>query len=344
MRRSESPSNSRLQIHLEIIAGVCWLTITKAGLCRGIYHVAMSREKCCKRNDIPSMSWSPHISPSPGTLFYWQVITRGASSCQPCHPDCDDVECPENMKCRVRNYSARCVCSPKCDRELRKKGLLCGTDMKEYRNYCYLLRQNCKLEKEIKIAYFGHCRGSCDEVTCHNGGFCVEDQNQHPHCITCGETCHQSNQRSVCGEDNVTYEDACQVKTAICLEGRAITMAYSGPCQRNASCSSISCSGTHRCLTNKDTGQPSCVDCSSQCKKSKYIPVCGTNNVSYRNYCQLHESACDNGIRVKVQHLGKCRHKNRIPAMKNQRNKHRNRLNRRRKVHHWKNRLPGNVP
>ena len=72
---------------------------------------------------------------------------------------CHSVTCPTNMKCRIKKDRPKCVCKPKCSRRERKRGPVCGTDMIKYKNYCHLLRYNCRYNTEIKVDYYGKCKG-----------------------------------------------------------------------------------------------------------------------------------------------------------------------------------------
>jgi hypothetical protein len=51
-----------------------------------------------------------------------------------------------------------CICRPLCDKTLKARGALCGTDGQKYRNYCALQRLNCLRERQVKVEYYGRCR------------------------------------------------------------------------------------------------------------------------------------------------------------------------------------------
>lgn len=97
-----------------------------------------------------------------------------------------------------------------------------------------------KFNKNIILYIFS---ASCRFVQCSNGKHCVEDQNSMPHCVICAKKCPDkstsiksllqnphSASKLVCGVDGVTYKNLCELKQAVCLLGRAIQVAYRGPC------------------------------------------------------------------------------------------------------------------
>lgn len=73
-------------------------------------------------------------------------------------------------------------------------------------------------------------------MKCPTGQHCIEDQNLMPHCVSCFKQCpsHYSQNISakkvVCGADGNTYRNLCEIKQKSCMNGRAIPVAYRGPC------------------------------------------------------------------------------------------------------------------
>lgn len=66
--------------------------------------------------------------------------------------------CDEGKVCRVVNGLPVCTCKPYCDKTLKSRGTLCGTDGRKYRNHCDLQRSNCLNEQLVKVEYYGRCR------------------------------------------------------------------------------------------------------------------------------------------------------------------------------------------
>lgn len=90
-----------------------------------------------------------------------------------------------------------------------------------------------------KFNFFFKFPASCKLVKCPNGKNCVEDQNGSPHCVICPRCQPEKNknlspeqlqQKLVCGVDGVTYKNLCELKQSACNLGRAIPLAYRGPC------------------------------------------------------------------------------------------------------------------
>ena len=77
------------------------------------------------------------------------------------------------------------------------------------------------------------CLDSCDRVRCEDGKNCLIDQNGLPHCVSCMVNCPNSTDASerVCGGDGQTYASVCHLERQTCIRGRAIRLAYRGPCQ-----------------------------------------------------------------------------------------------------------------
>lgn len=291
--------------------GICWFQKSKEDLCRNYLSLNMSKEECCSISDIPSVSWSPHDRPSSGKLFYWEALVGGAPECYRCHNSCDSITCPKDKVCRMRKERPKCVCKPRCPTVVKMKGSLCGTDGRNYKNYCRLLKHNCKRNRETEIAYFGKCKTSCKMVKCMNGKRCLEDQDGLPRCAKCVTTC-KSNAKAepVCGSNNVTYDSVCHLRVAVCLQGLRIRAAYNGRCCGGATCDNVVCPMGFTCLKQLNTNTPQCVDCrETECKKSKK-KVCGTDGHTYKNNCELRRISCKKKIAVYTKSHGSCKKRN----------------------------------
>lgn len=67
-------------------------------------------------------------------------------------------------------------------------------------------------------------------------------------------------------------------------------------------CANVLCPPRKFCIMNK--GRPECV-CPKVCP-GKDSPVCGTDNKTYRNDCELVKKACQTNTNILLLHLGKC--------------------------------------
>lgn len=74
---------------------------------------------------------------------------------------CDQIDCGKDKKCVMKSDKPKCVCAPNCTRsELDKRGELCGSDGRRYKNKCAMLKERCRTgNDELKVAYYGRCEG-----------------------------------------------------------------------------------------------------------------------------------------------------------------------------------------
>uniref|UniRef100_A0A3P8T7A1 Follistatin like 1 n=1 Tax=Amphiprion percula TaxID=161767 RepID=A0A3P8T7A1_AMPPE len=68
-------------------------------------------------------------------------------------------------------------------------------------------------------------------------------------------------------------------------------------------CSRTVCAAGRVCVSTV-IGEPEC-RCLEQCDSSEHW-VCGSNNKSYRNHCELHRDACTSQTKIHVEHPGRC--------------------------------------
>lgn len=289
--------------------GICWNSISESGNCQNILKMNVTKEQCCSTTNQPNVGWTPSPIPTSGLIFFWEYLSNGAPMCRRCHNSCDDITCPKNMKCLLKKNIPKCVCKPKCSSAERKSGPLCGTDMIKYKNYCNLLRHNCKYRTEITVDYYGKCKDSCRNLKCPPGRFCVEDQNGLPHCINCSSDCPSGVQEPVCGDNLQTYQSPCHLKAELCKNGIPLQIAYPGPCRNNATCPTVNCPHFMDCLVNPVTKQPFCANCRKQCSPLSVVPVCGTDSVTYKNFCEMRRVSCNIRVLIQTKHSGRCHKK-----------------------------------
>ncbi|KAI5633774.1 kazal-type serine protease inhibitor domain-containing protein [Phthorimaea operculella] len=79
-----------------------------------------------------------------------------------------------------------------------------------------------------------HTMGSCEGVRCGGDKRCVLDAELGAHCVRCG-ACNVAG-APVCAVDGRTYAGACALRRAACERGKALPLAYRGPCIANATC------------------------------------------------------------------------------------------------------------
>ncbi|XP_060065529.1 follistatin-like [Ylistrum balloti] len=196
--------------------GLCWANISPSNSCSTLYRANITREDCC-RTFSPSIGWSPSDLLTNGQVFYWKALMKSVSHCQRCHNSCANIRCAPGRVCRMRKGVPKCVCRPRCTNEMRKRGSLCGTDSVNYKNYCHMLKRNCRKNQQTHVAYFGKCKRACKRVKCLTGTQCLEDQNGLPHCVRCRSVCPAvTNPNYVCGDDQVSYPSVCHVRASIC--------------------------------------------------------------------------------------------------------------------------------
>ncbi|KAJ8304147.1 hypothetical protein KUTeg_017730 [Tegillarca granosa] len=305
--------------------GICWFQKSKEDLCRNYLSLNMSKEECCSISDIPSVSWSPHDRPSSGKLFYWEALVGGAPECYRCHNSCDSITCPKDKVCRMRKERPKCVCKPRCPTVVKMKGSLCGTDGRNYKNYCRLLKHNCKRNRETEIAYFGKCkiRGLIRNVAIHLFKFvvCTETSIEYIRyymhvllykayvTIWVNSKCQSIlvfyiafSTRAVSFILNLVFK----VKDCLYDPNSNLNHSFLLTEILKTSCKMVKCMNGKRCLEDQD-GLPRCAKCVTTCKSNaKAEPVCGSNNVTYDSVCHLRVAVCLQGLRIRAAYNGRC--------------------------------------
>ncbi|CAG9796551.1 unnamed protein product [Diatraea saccharalis] len=148
-----------------------------------------------------------------------------------CDP-CSEHECADGGICQLNEVRAPvCRCGPPCDLIARPGSALCGSDYKDYPSECALRREACRTKQQLTIVYRGECASAqhpCDSVKCGVREHCSVDPRGVAIC-GCGPEC-ESVVRPVCGTDGRTYDSACFLDKAACLDNKDIRVAYIGPC------------------------------------------------------------------------------------------------------------------
>uniref|UniRef100_A0A8C0VJ11 Agrin n=1 Tax=Cyanistes caeruleus TaxID=156563 RepID=A0A8C0VJ11_CYACU len=206
---------------------------------------------------------------------------------------CKD-ECKFNAVCLNRRGAARCSCDRiTCDGAFRP---LCGRDSRTYGSDCERRRAECLQQASIPTKHSGPCDlgtpSPCLSVECAFGATCVV-KNQEAVC-ECQQQC-QGRYDPVCGSDQRTYGNPCELRAMACVLQRDIGIKHKGPCDRCGKCQ-------FGAICEAETGR--CV-CPTECVPSAQ-PVCGTDGNTYGSECELHVRACTQQKTILVAAQGHC--------------------------------------
>ncbi|KAL7978677.1 hypothetical protein Chor_010720 [Crotalus horridus] len=141
-------------------------------------------------------------------------------------------ECRFNAVCLIRRGLARCSCERvACDGAYQP---LCGRDSRTYFNDCERQKAECQQKAAIPVKHHGPCDlgkpSPCLSVECQFGATCVV-KNQEAIC-ECQQMC-QSIYDPVCGSDNLTYSNPCELEAMACALRKEIHVKHKGPCEEN---------------------------------------------------------------------------------------------------------------
>ncbi|XP_023329961.1 ovoinhibitor [Eurytemora carolleeae] len=183
----------------------------------------------------------------------------------------DLASCLNNVELTV-NYYGECIdrmddC-PQCSDYYEP---VCGSNNINYNNTCFLSHYNCISKSSISIKNTGLCKVEKVETDEICSLFCTRDYNP------------------VCGTDGVTYENACSLNREACLTDQNITVLYNKGCQEG----------------QEDQDGQEAPKCTLACTKI-YLPLCGSDGVTYSNECIMQKSACTEDRKIDVVHSGPC--------------------------------------
>ncbi|KAJ0402866.1 hypothetical protein P43SY_000480 [Pythium insidiosum] len=178
-----------------------------------------------------------------------------------------------NAKCKLGDagndlfikYGGECVLKPSASCFIMCPDVMqpvCGSDEITYKNACEFDVAKCKLDdagKDLFIKHEGVCRREAVKAA-----------------ATCNTVCADVF-APVCGSNDVTYNNDCDFGVAKCKLGDAgkdLTIKHDGECGDKAK----------RALRAEIGCEIGCVD--------EYVPVCGSDMITYRNKCELRVAQC----------------------------------------------------
>jgi agrin len=214
---------------------------------------------------------------------------------------CSGFRCPNNKQCNVnQDNKPVCVCSQSCPSEYAP---VCGSDGVTYSSLCYLERQACTAGTNLTVVRKGQCSYDplCFGVVCQHPKTCVADAKNQTSCVcnnSCGDVYYP-----VCGSDNKTYDNYCWFIYAACQRNLSTNYNHFGVCSEGSDCEGIGCPAGQHC-DSQNQSQPKCV-CNTVCSKIS-SPVCGSNNKTYSNPCELQKDACLTNTSIWTSFNGRC--------------------------------------
>ncbi|XP_054266356.1 agrin-like [Macrosteles quadrilineatus] len=223
-----------------------------------------------------------------------RIIYRG--TCSSGVNPCSSLLCSPGEECIISKFGiAECSCPTECETVVRP---VCASDGRTYDSMCHLRKVACQAKADIKVAHTGQCgaSGPCSSHKCLHGAECVEKGGlpvcECPQCST--------EFSPICGSDGISYGNECKLRLQSCQHMRNISIVHSGLC---GGCENKHCEYYSVCESDSQ-GEAQCI-CNHKCLEEEN-KVCGTDNVTYKNECELQKFACEKKLPIQIAYDGDC--------------------------------------
>uniref|UniRef100_A0A8C3JZZ3 Agrin n=1 Tax=Calidris pygmaea TaxID=425635 RepID=A0A8C3JZZ3_9CHAR len=227
------------------------------------------------------------------------VFKKFDGACDPCKGVLNDM----NRVCRVNPRTRKAELLSRPENCPQKRELVCGDDGVTYDNECVMGRSGAIRGLEIQKVRSGQCQhqDKCKEE-CKFNAVCLNRRGTTR--CSCDRIACDGAYRPVCARDSRTYSNDCERQKAECHQKAAIPVKHSGPCDLGtpSPCLSVECTFGATCVVKN---QEAVCECQQVCQ-GRYDPVCGSDNRTYGNPCELDSMACVLKREIKVKHKGPC--------------------------------------